>query len=102
MNTPTQGDVYLVSLDPTVGTEMGKRRPCIIVSNDYANSASNRVSIAPVTSANITNIYPFEVFLPAKSVTGLDCDSKVACDQVRSIDKSRLRGKLGSLSLDSM
>ena len=62
MTPPKQGDIYLVALDPTIGTEMAKTRPGVIVSNNHANKGSNRVSVVPITSSNITNIYPFEVF----------------------------------------
>src|SRR4030067_893278 len=70
--------------------------------NDHANKGSNRVSVVPITSSNIAKVYPFEVFLPAKSETGPNYDSKIACDQVRSVDKRRLLKKLGSVSLDTM
>ena len=102
MITPNQGDIYLVELDPTIGTEMAKTRPGVIVSNDYANKGSTRVSIAPITSANIARVYPFEVLLLANEETGLNFDSKVACDQVRSIDKNRLLRRLGAVSDDRM
>lgn len=78
MTAPKQGDIYLVILDPTIGTEMAKTRPGVIVSNDYANKGSNRVSIVPITSSNVVKVYPFEVFLPAESGTGLTSDSKAA------------------------
>ncbi len=102
MIPPKQGDIYLVALDPTIGTEMAKTRPGVIVSNNHANKGSNRVSVVPITSSNITNIYPFEVFLPFKSETGLNNDSKIACDQVRSVDKRRLLKKIGSVPFDTM
>ena len=98
MIIPKQGDIYLVSLDPTIGTEMSKTRPGVIVSNNSANKCSSRISIAPITSANVGKVYPFEVLLPATPETGLNSDSKVACDQVRSIDKQRLVIKLGSVN----
>ena len=102
MMSPGQGDIFLVNLDPTVGTEMAKTRPGVIVSNDFANRGSHRVSIAPITSANVEKIFPFEVALHAGPDTGLSVDSKVACDQIRSIDKRRLIKKLGSVSQDSL
>jgi mRNA interferase MazF len=73
-----------------------------VVSNDSANKGSNRVSIVPLTSANISKIFPFEVLLKATSKTRLDFDSKAACDQVRSIDKRRFQKRLGSVSIDEM
>ena len=101
MTTPRQGDTYLITLDPTIGTEMSKTRPGIVVSNDCANRGSNRVSIVPITSSNIEKIFPFEVLLEATTENGLTFDSKVACDQVRSVDKCRLLKKIGSVSGDT-
>ncbi len=66
-----QGGIYLVALDPTIGTEMAKTRPGIVVSNDYANKGSKRVSIVPITSSNIEKVFPFEVLLNAVPETGL-------------------------------
>ena len=94
-----QGDIFLVNLDPTIGTEMSKTRPGVIVSNNYANNASRRVSVVPITSSNIVKVYPFEVLLIANKTNGLNNDSKVACDQVRSIDKRRLIKKLGNVNI---
>ncbi|MBI5219895.1 MAG: type II toxin-antitoxin system PemK/MazF family toxin [Bacteroidia bacterium] len=102
MITVKQGDIFLVALDPTIGAEMSKTRPGVIVSNDYANRGAKRVSVAPITSANITKVYPFEVLMPVTPETGLNFDSKAVCDQVRSIDKQRLLKKLGSVSQDTM
>lgn len=76
MTTPKQGDIYLVALDPTIGTEMSKTRPGVVVSNDYANRGAKRVSIVPITSSNIEKVFPFEVLLKATSETGLNFDSK--------------------------
>ncbi len=98
MMTPKQGDIYLVTLDPTVGPEMSKTRPGVVVSNDYANKGSKRVSIVPITSSNTEKVFPFEVLLNASLETGLKVNSKVACDQVRSIDKCRLIKNIGTIS----
>ena len=102
MTIPKQGDIYLVALDPTIGAEMSKTRPGVVVSNDYANKGSKRVSIVPVTSSKTERIFPFEVLLRATLETGLNVDSKAACDQVRSIDKCRLIKNIGSVSEDSL
>jgi len=99
IKTPKQGDIYFVSLDSTISTEISKTRPGVVVSNDYANKRSKRVLIVPVTSSNIENVFPFEVLLNATSTTWLKFDSKVACDQVRSIDKSKLIKNIGKVSV---
>lgn len=81
---------------------MSKTRPGVVVSNDYANSGSKRVSIVPITSSRIEKVFPFEVLLKVTTETGLSFDSKAACDQVRTIDKRRLLKKIGSLSGDTI
>jgi len=60
-----RGEIFYADLDPTRGSEIGKRRPVLIVSNEANNRASNTVTILPITS-NVTRIYPFEVFLEPK------------------------------------
>lgn len=83
-NFPRRGDIVWVSLDPTVGSEIKKRRPGLIISNDIANAHSARVLIAPLTS-QIKNIYPFEVMTNVNGKNG-----KILLDQIRAVDKIRL------------
>jgi mRNA interferase MazF len=90
-----RGSIYLVNLDPTVGSEINKTRPVVVVSNDINNKYSNTITVLPITS-NTTKVYPFEVYLPAGSGNLLH-DSKVKADQVRTIDKTRFIRQLGSL-----
>ena len=83
-------DVWLVSLDPTRGSEIAKTRPCVIISPDSVNTYLNTVIVAPLTSTR--KPYP----------TRVDCrfdgkDGQVALDQERSVDKARLVKKLGQL-----
>jgi mRNA interferase MazF len=97
-----RGEIYLVDLDPTRGSE-AKRRPAIIVSNDVANSTattlgSGVVTVVPVTS-NVDRVYPFQVFLPAAS-TGLGRDSKAQAEQLRSVAVDRVLKRRGVLSPD--
>jgi mRNA interferase MazF len=91
-----QGDVYLINLDPTLHTEVGKTRPGLILSIDAMNLNSPRLLIAPITSS-IGKVYPFEVLLPS-GAGGLEKDSKVMVDQLRSIDKRRLIRRLGAVN----
>lgn len=96
-----RGDIRFVDLDPARGTEAGKRRPAIVVSNDAANTTATRlgrgvVTVVPVTS-NIERVHPFQVLLPA-AMTGLPRDSKAQAEQVRSIDVQRIGQRRGSLS----
>lgn len=90
-----QGDIYIVNLNPTISTEIGKTRPGLIISINAMNHKSPRLIVAPITSTT-HKIYPFEVFLP-RGTTGLDKDSKIMVDQLRSLDKKRLVRKIGSI-----
>lgn len=83
-----RGDIYFANLDPTIGSEIQKTRPVLIVSNNANNNASAIVTVVPITS-NITKIYPFEVLLDVKQ-TGLLKQSKAQCNQIRTISKNRI------------
>jgi len=90
MVSPGRFDVWIVSLNPTVGTEIKKTRPCVVVSPDVVNKYLNTVTIVPLTSTLKT--YP----------TRVDCrfenkDGQLAVDQLRSVDKSRLIKRMGKI-----
>ena len=89
-----RGDVYWVELDPTVGSEIQKTRPCLIVSPDDMNAALPRVIIAPITSKGQALGCRLEVVIAGKS-------GRILLDQIRSVDKVRLKGKLGDIPLDA-
>ena len=91
-NFPKRGEVYWVSLDPTIGSEVRKTRPGLILSNNSANKYSDRVIIGPITSS-IKRLYPFEA--QVRSPHG---DNKVMLDHIRSVDKKRLGSKIYSIS----
>jgi mRNA interferase MazF len=98
-----RGEIRLVDIDPSRGADAAKRRPAVIVSNDGANSAAERlgrgvITVVPVTS-NTNRIHPFQVLLPA-SVCGLDVDSKAQAEQVRSVAVERIGSRVGSLPAD--
>lgn len=95
-NHPKRGDVYWVNLDPTVGTEINKKRPCLIISEDEGNEISSRVTVAAITST-IKTVHPFQVKIHIKNK-----DGKVLLNQIRTIDKQRLDGKIGSLDKEIM
>ena len=80
-----RGEIYYANLSPTVGSEIDKRRPVLVVSNDANNRAANTVTILPITS-NVTRVYPFEVLLNPED-SGLPKPSKVQAQQVRKISK---------------
>ncbi len=93
--------IYLVALDPVVGKEISKTRPVVIVSNNKNNEFSATVTILPVTSKNLQNIYPFEVLL-AKGTGKLPKASKVKTDQIRTLDKSRIVKLIGTIGEKEM
>lgn len=93
---PKRGDVYWVTLDPTIGSETKKTRPCVIISNDAQNKKSQRVIIAPVTS-KIKNVYPFETKVAVNGKAG-----KAMLDQIKTIDKQRIGKKISSLDNETM
>lgn len=93
---PRYGEVYEVNLDPVVGSETGKRRPALVVSNDINNEYSQTVTVLPITGQPAKKQYPFEVPIP-KGVAGLTMDSRIKANQIRTIDKRRLVSFRGSL-----
>ena len=94
-----RGEIFLAALDPVIGHEIAKTRPVIVVSNDIGNLYSGTVTIIPVTSKNLTKIYPFEIYLPRES-SNLKKDSKAKADQIRTLDKARLIKSLGFLNCE--
>jgi mRNA interferase MazF len=98
---PRRGEIVRVRLDPVEGSEQGGERPALILSPDVINEHSPVVLIASITTKKTERVYPFEVLiLPPEG--GLKQRSKVLLMQLRSIDKRRLTGFHGSLSLASM
>jgi len=91
-----RGEVWWVEFDPAVGSEIRKRRPAVIVSNDAANRNLARVVVVPVTS-NTDRQYPGEAV-----VTVAGQSSKAMADQIMAADKSRLTSPLGTLSKADM
>lgn len=92
-----RGEIYWANLSPTIGSEIAKRRPVLIVSNDRNNQFADTVTILPITSTT-DKIYPFEVLLKANDAN-LKNDSKVKANQIRTIDKQRLERKIGQLTI---
>jgi len=84
-------DVYLINLDPTVGSEIQKTRPCLVISPDEMNHHIRTVIVAPMTSAE--KDYPTRVSCTFRKKRG-----QVVLDQIRTLDKSRLIQKLGTIN----
>jgi mRNA interferase MazF len=93
---PRRGEVWWVSFDPSLGGEIQKTRPAIILSNDAANTALNRVIVVPITS-QVAKVYPGEALL---TVNGEP--RKAMADQIMTASKQRLKSKLGMLSRADM
>ena len=93
---PRRGDVYWVALDPSLGSEIKKTRPAVIVSNDSCNAFGARIVVLPLTS-NVDSLYPGEALL---TVDGKP--ARALGDQIRSLDKSRLRARIETLGHDEL
>ena len=89
---PRRGEVYWVALDPVIGTEIRKTRPAVIVSNDSCNRYGTRVVVLPITS-NVDSVFPGEALVTVKGKPG-----RALGDQIRSIDKSRLKARAGTVT----
>ena len=95
-----RGGVFLVSLDPIVGSEIGKTRPAVVVQNELANRSSPTVTIIPITS-RVGRVFPFQVRIPAGE-GGLERESKAVCEQIRTVSRSRLVERLGELPAERL
>ena len=98
---PKRGEVYLVSFDPTVGAEIKKTRPALVIQNDVGNRYSPITIVAAITSKFDEELYPTEV-LVGPPEGGLREPSVVALNQIRAIDKQRLVKRLGVLKPATM
>ena len=98
---PVRGEVYLVNFDPTIGSEIKKTRPALIIQNDIANEHSPITIVAAITSKFDDNLYPTEVEISAGE-GGLKQHSVVLLNQIRSIDAQRLVKKLGKFDDSTM
>ena len=97
---PERGEIYLVCLDPTIGSEINKTRPALIISNDINNQVAETVTVIPITSSTET-VYPFETLLYSQE-SGLSQNSKAKCNQIRTIDKKRLLKSIGKVSIKKL
>ena len=87
-----RGDIYWVDLNPTTGSEINKQRPCVLVGATPINQARHTLVVVPLsTSAKARPPITISVYCQNKQVSAI-------CDQIRTVDKSRLRGFIGALS----
>jgi mRNA interferase MazF len=92
---PQRGDVYLIALDPTLGREIKKTRPCVVVSPDELNAHLTTFVVAPLTTGGFK--YPFRV--PCRFQKK---DGHIVLDQIRSVDRRRLVKRLGRVSAPTL
>jgi len=93
---PRRGEVWWVAFEPSIGGEIRKTRPALVVSNDIANRMLNRVQVLPVAS-NLSRLYPSEAY-----VTVAGKPSKAMADQLATVAKARLRQRIGRVSADEI
>ncbi len=99
---PQRGDIFLVNFNPTVGSEIQKIRPALILQNDIANTYSPLTIVAAISSYQENeDLYPVEVYVE-KNKTGLLKDSVILLNQIQTIDKQRIIKKLGSVEASIM
>ena len=101
MSMVKRGDIYYADLSPVIGSEQGGMRPVLIVQNDTGNRHSPTVIAAAITSQMGKARLPTHIELSAQSY-GLSRDSVILLEQIRTIDKSRLRERMGKLDNDTM
>lgn len=91
-----RGQLFYADLNPVVGSEQGGIRPVLVIQNDIGNKHSPTVIVAAITSKGMKNILPTQHTLPAQN--GLDRESIVLLEQIRTIDKRRLKECVGALA----
>jgi mRNA interferase MazF len=91
-----RGNVWWINFDPSIGGEIRKQRPAVIVSNDAANHYLNRVQVVPITS-NVDKLYPSEAYVTLRGKK-----AKAMADQITTVSKKRLIKSAGSVSYTDM
>jgi mRNA interferase MazF len=92
---PRRGEVWLVALDPTVGHEIKKTRPALVIQNDVGNRHSPLTIVAAMTSKVALVPYPVEVVVEPTRANGLQVPSAIRLDQIRTVDRRRLIRRMG-------
>jgi mRNA interferase MazF len=94
--------VFIASLDPVIGSEQGKTRPVLVLSQEQMNNVLPVVNVLPLTTRKPgRRVYPNEVLLTPE-ITGMDREALVLCYQIRTLDKRRLRNKICSITAEEV
>lgn len=97
-----RGDILLVKLDPVMGSEQGKTRPCVVIQNNVGNQFSPNTIVVPITSQTSTKLYPTDVRVNPGEIQ-LPTGGIIKCEQIRSISiENRVLQKLGHASPQTM
>ena len=99
--SPKRGEVWIINFDPTVGSEIRKTRPAVVLQNNIGNYFSAVTIVAAITSRSDDSLYPVEVSIDPPE-GGLDKRSVVLLNQIRTVDKRRMVKKIGMLTEDTM
>ncbi len=102
VTTIHRGEIYLVSFDPTVGHEIRKTRPALVIQNDIGNRYSPLTIVAAITSKVSAVLYPVEVIVQPSKANGLEALSAIRLDQIRTVDKLRVIKRLGAIDPATM
>ncbi len=91
-----RGEVWWINFDPSIGGEIQKERPAVIISNNASNRNLNRVQVVPITS-NVSRLYPSEALVTVQGHQG-----KAMADQMTTVSKQRMRKKAGEITAEEM
>lgn len=101
-NYPRRGQIYLTTLDPTLGREIQKTRPALVIQNDVSNRLTHMTIVAPITSTVRFPLNPVHVLIASGVSTGLAVTSVALLNQVRAVDRVRLITLLGAVDVDTL
>ncbi|HEY3738693.1 MAG TPA: type II toxin-antitoxin system PemK/MazF family toxin [Bryobacteraceae bacterium] len=99
---PKRGEIYLTALDPTVGSEIKKISPALVIQNNTSNRVTTTTIVAPITSTVRSPLNPVHALLVADAVTGLSVPSVALLNQIRVVDRQRLVTRIGSVDSNTM